>query len=602
MFSCSSVKNLVSAAGMATLLHLILAVIPIWDPELTPLPCVLNIVHTHFTHPAIEVCGSVPEMDLLVAELMTKTSVYLTKLPQRRPVSTDILYLTPVENIPAGVRTNHRKVLILVRTLNGTDNLFTRSRLLNAVLLHQKAAYSWFPYDPPACHGQNHLRVIGSCELRMFKNSSGFYNNKIPSNFEGCPLRVQRFQCRPFAIGRFTHNIDPPEDEIFQSLAEFFNFSVIDLKVRDGEDHYQHFDKNGSLIGAARMLQNQQIDITYHGIFSSHSVNVDFEVLPSYAEEKLVWFVPTPKQAARMSALYSGFPLQIWVLTISSYFSFASVYYMATRLLGKPDSFANCLFRGIALFVGAENSNSHLLFLRILETFFIFNVFYLVTFYENSLLWNLFHIILETPFHSAQEADAAGLTVYLRDFTKSSFNLTDHTFWNKILMPGNHNEIFIMNYTCLIEKTCFLLGLQSVDESYFRVLMKNVSFKKSIQVLPKPVDTYPAIFLMSPGNPLAPLFSRKLRQLIESGIPNLCLDRSIRQLNRNHHISDHESKPLEMVHLQSVFYLLGILLFVSFFVFCGELICNWYCLSKPTYFGVGRFGFRQNDIRVGFNR
>lgn len=575
---------------MTGLLVFVLRTIPFWDQAFPPLACVLDIINTHFKNPAVEMCGEIEKMNILVAAVMKTTTVYLSDRPDTRPVHTDILYLMSPEQLPTGVHSITRKVLIVSPTMTGASSIFNRTRLTNTIFLHQGNAYSWSPYDPSECHAHEHLTSVGTCHSEGFINHSAVFNQKLPVNFEGCPLQVHRASCLPPSLVGFTDGIDPPEDEVLEMIVESFNFSLVDHFLNDSLNFY-HFWPESQLADAGKLLYTQEVDLSFHCCLTMPRNFSMYEILPSFQEEFMVWFVPTPLPAPLISGLYSGFTVIIWSLVISSYIIFTSVYYLASNFYNEPRSFFDCLLLALAYLTGDIVKGSKQVFPRILEMLFLFYVLHIVAFYESGLLWNLFQIPMNAPIESANQALDEGLDIYMRHYADIAFNQSNHEFWNRVLAPGGHKSVLYMNAECIVQKKCIFLGLRGIDTAGFRFQDPLMPFKESINILPEAVNKLKSFVNISPGNPFFHLFSEKFMQIIESGIPEFCLKTTIRALGPEKNEEIQPKRRLKIVNLQSAFYLLIMMLILSFLVFCWEiLIWRFYYLKK-----VRRTMFRTKD-------
>lgn len=229
-----------------------------------------------------------------------------------------------------------------------------------------------------------------------------------------------------FSKGLITNEIYAPEDEILQTLTEFYNFSIFSVRLKPGEDYYS-VDSEVNPVGTYRLMRMHEIDLAHfclprHGVGHSYF----FELSPSYAEDALVWFVPSPRQKPMISGLYSGFSNLVWALTIGSLVAFSLLFYLVHAVYNvKCDPFKPIL-RTIAYLTGQSNDCAFNNFLRVIEVFFLLYVLHITAFYESTLLMNLFYTPMSKPYRTAEEAFDSDLFVFVRSpGNKRSCNQTD---------------------------------------------------------------------------------------------------------------------------------------------------------------------------------
>ncbi|KAF5289202.1 hypothetical protein FQR65_LT00088 [Abscondita terminalis] len=162
-------------------------------------------------------------------------------------------------------------------------------------------AYSWFPFKNGNC-GNNFekVNIIDQCRFgKIFKNVNWF-QNKIPRNLNGCPIKVRTVVWPPFVLPPTKKIIngtnqyefkDGVEIRILNTMAQTANFSII-YTVSDQIQDWGQIFSNGSASGTLLYIKEEKADIAVSSFSASENTHLHFDIITYPIPESLKWCVP----------------------------------------------------------------------------------------------------------------------------------------------------------------------------------------------------------------------------------------------------------------------------------------------------------------------
>lgn len=190
---------------------------------------------------------------------------------------------------------------------------------------------------------------------------------------------------------------------------------------------------------------------------------------------------------------------------------------------------------------------------------------------------------LTTPHNGKQyqtikDAVDDELIGYLFLSGKSTYNVTNHELWNKILAPNRHvfndDSSYILK-TIAFNKTIYTQLMKNVVDFEINKNLLDEDCKPMVHVLPEKVLPYMASIFTTKGHPLTDLIRKNILELFESGILNFWMkniNAKNQKIRRDVKASrDKGPVALSINHLRGVFYFMHFSV-VPMVVFACEIL------------------------------
>ncbi|KAF5289204.1 hypothetical protein FQR65_LT00090 [Abscondita terminalis] len=197
--------------------------------------------------------------------------------------------------------------------------------ILNAVVLLNNSknktlfsAYSWIPYSKSLCTIKNNEVIeIDQCDSGKFNVGRNWYQNKVPHNLNGCVLRAQPVIWPPYVLSPTNNTfLDGVEIKLLNTMAEEANFTI-NYIVTNATQNWGWIGNNGSALGSALMLLNEECDILVGSFAATLERHTYFDYVIYNFPESLTWCVPHARDAYPWLKLFMVLPSGI---IIYSYF------------------------------------------------------------------------------------------------------------------------------------------------------------------------------------------------------------------------------------------------------------------------------------------
>jgi hypothetical protein len=216
------------------------------------------------------------------------------------------------ELMKSAVWNSRARVLILVsvnspsprsKALRIIQEFWENTRVLEAVVVMQHNTevhfYTWLPYQPGKhCDRVTDVDLLKKQTIADCAVSTGgdeIFLNKVPKNFQGCPLRAFTTQ-RSDDIG--------PIDNILLN----FNFTLVKVKGQNTFAPIHEQIQSGLL-----RIMFGEADILYGGIPLILDIARVVDVTVPFFETKLAWYVPCGKPYSRMEKISHVFSIYLWL-------------------------------------------------------------------------------------------------------------------------------------------------------------------------------------------------------------------------------------------------------------------------------------------------
>lgn len=448
--------------------------------------------------------------------------------------------------------------------------------------------YTWFPYHPPDCSEVDTIVHLNTWVDGGFQREVDLFPEKMTNNLQGCEFVMVTTECIPYVIADDDTDLVYKDDtltgygieiEIIKALSQAMNFKI--KMVKHPENFWDTMSENET-VGAFKLLQDQRVDLAFSCMMLNFERYYLAEPLPSYFDDSLIWFVPTPTLKSHIYDIFYAFPKQFWlfILVTLVFANIAVIFIVRIEKDFQPDQVHSSMSYVLKLIGMSVSSavvfSTNSILLRSCIFFFCLYSLHLTTAYQASLFSRFRTSAYEDAYKSVQQAIDANLLVYLRSSTKAMYNTSDHELWNQILLPERH--VFADDYTisfdkCANDKTAMTLYIKSTGLyliSYFYSTEKGLP---KILYLPERFSSYPVTMYMSPGSPLFPVFENIIYRLIASGLVELWSKKAVQEkLQSRNRFRVIKNTPLSLQHLMGAFFLLFGFLFISFVIFLIEIL------------------------------
>jgi len=433
------------------------------------------------------------------------------------------------------------------------------SSLVALVLEPIPSYFTWHPYQNDEC--ENVTRVFPVASEDIFKH------HEITSG-KDCVLKSMSSLFPPYV----TYNNTGVEQRIFADIAKKLNMIPENVFI-DGREVVWTISENDSVI------LEDKFDVMFSSLRRSLLYAKFLDFLPSHTQDSLSFFVPSPDLAPRSIALYRSFLLETWLLFIISTIMIFAAGCLLTYFEDDVWNFSIMPTLLISLNLpSAVSKKNSIKFLAVSAYFYSFHI---TTAYQAALITFLSEIPRLPAISSVRELGESSLPVIVHSSLMSDFEMRMKdspnylTLQDQVQYPNGRLHSNIMSH-----KNVSLLGSsmsRSIDfRSYYDEFMYPLVHK-----IPTEHWNMAICFYLSKGHPLFHLMTKYTYYLVEAGLPKKYHSPF---LNRPKVHKRMPKEPFGLSNLEGAFYLLMLLLTISFFVWSVEQLYFYYigvyCLQK----------------------
>lgn len=294
-------------------------------------------------------------------------------------INTDDEILKNINNLKTNIWNPRAKFIIISKNYAILHKIVTslwNEKIINFVIIIDNKVYSWYPYEKASNCGTNvqSIKIIDDCNKIEMKLN--WFENKIPNNFNRCPLNVICTFYAPYTLrvpknGRKHNGLD---FEIIETFSNKINANVTYFPSNQWGFVYY----NGSSYGGLKKLYEDNYDMAIGSFMVISSRLRFFDCSAPYIQEYHSWCVPHFPEENPGKRI--DFTLASYCLIIAFYVSSSFlIHYFSRKLNEKPyfTVWSNVFFTNYAFCMG---NTSKMLpktnFVRYLfVTTFIYDVF-----------------------------------------------------------------------------------------------------------------------------------------------------------------------------------------------------------------------------------
>lgn len=315
--------------------------------------------------------------------------------------------------------------------------------ILYAVILLQDVkvkttfhVFSWNPYDPPErcgeANGTSTSQIHDTCVGGHLKRGTGLFNDKLPKNLQGCPLKILAMIMPPFINNQAERN-PGIEMELLNTIVHKLN---VEMFVDFNNTSRGERISGRCWSGMVGRLMNDEGDLAFGGIYPDNAIHNDFETTISYLQDSYTWVVPRALALPRWLGLVIIFDNNMWIVVGVIYLMCTLVWLLLGNLSNESKqhkALDHCAINTWMMNIGGVAYNRPVN--QALRVFFIFLCIYnvvLVTAYQTKLIMVLTQPYYEKQIDSLEEILNANLHVGGVEELKDIINEADEKLYKEV--------------------------------------------------------------------------------------------------------------------------------------------------------------------------
>jgi hypothetical protein len=448
------------------------------------------------------------------------------------------------------------------------QELWENTRVLEAVVLVQHNAelhfYTWFPYQPGKhCDSVTDVTLLKKQTIGSYDENSGkgeLFQNKVPKNFQGCPLRV---------LNTKSSDDIAPIDNMLRNL----NFTLVKKN-----DRKLFVPVNEQISSALLRIMFGEADILYGGIPLILDIARAADVTVPFFETKIAWYVPCGKPYSRIQRISQIFSTFLWfALSVSIFLVAVVIWCLANRSLeiSAYTHISNILYNIWAITLGVSVTAMPRTFrLRAIIFPWICYCFAISSVFQTFFTSYLVDPGIQHQISSIDELLDSGMQFGFRSDIEHYYKGSDIKRYQEILKRNGrcsgtsdciHHIIRTRNYATTGESW------------YIQKLLSKMRNKEYVCPM-NDFELFPiyVVICLSKGHMLLDALNKITFSLVEAGI--IVHESKQQKVDNDIEIKKEDNDEayfvFEILHLRMLFYLLFLGYLLSFVAFLGEILCR----------------------------
>jgi hypothetical protein len=447
-----------------------------------------------------------------------------------------------------------------------TQELWENTRVLEAVVLVQHNTevhfYTW-------CHSVTDVTLLKKRTIGRYDESSGngeLFQNKVPKNFQGCPLRVLNTDA--------SDDIAPIDD-----ILRNFNFTLVKKNRRT------KITSNHEKIRSALLrIMFGEADILYGGIPLILDIAKAADVTVPFFETKLAWYVPCGKPYSRIQRISQIFSMYLWfALFVTIIFVAAVIWCLANRSLEIRvyTDISSILYNIWAIVLGVSVTAMPRTFrLRTIIFPWICYCFAVSSVFQTFFTSYLVDPGLQQQISSIDELLDSGMQLGFR---------ADIEHYYKGSNRRRNQELLKRRGGCSSTADCVrriirTRNFATIAESWYVHKVLSKTHNREYVCPMNDFEIFPIylVVCLSKGHMFLDALNKITFSLVEAGIIVHVSkqQRVYNDIEIKREDNDEAYFVFEIVHLRMVFYLLFLGYFLSFITFLGEILCRRITITR----------------------
>jgi len=451
------------------------------------------------------------------------------------------------------------------------------------VLSEPPEFFTWIPYQLHECGNVTTLTKMNGTQLFS-------YEVKPPLN--KCPLYAVTTHLNPLVKDEEVGI----ETRMYLTMAEKMGMRSEYVELPPNTRVWTCLDREGKPVNGMKLIFDNKVDVMFSSLRVRLVESTYAEFLASHATDAYLWFVPSPKTAPRVTAIYRAFHPDAWALVLSASIIIWAVALLLPRL--ETGKFHSPFLSSVSIVLNTSTNFPPSKAFSIFAVLAYIYSLHITTAYQSSFIIFLSDVVREKPIKDVGDIVDSGLKIeffesqyhIIQDLAKSSSQYAALTKGDRALFVNYMHlaSVAAWNISLLGPGLAFrylIRDKQYHDENGYPLV---TALKK--EHFPGDLTTY-----ISRGHPLQPILHQYSRRLVEAGMPIYYLREQLTPDIRQMRFRE----PFDISNVEGPFLLHLSLLAISFFVWFFELLYYYFTTSKHKKAAIkdpwSRLSKLQND-------
>lgn len=469
-------------------------------------------------------------------------------------------------------------------------------KIINAVILLPKTdnsvfynVYSWLPYNEGKCGVEfSEVKIIDLCAFGNFSKGINWFPNRIPNDLKKCEVKVRTIIWPPFVnypIRRIPNTNQYEfqtgiEIKIMNTIAKAANFTV-NYTLSDRMQDWGGIGANNTSTGMMASLINEEVDIGMCSLSATILRHLSFESSLPYIEEALTFCVPQSDLKPYWMKVMAILSIEV---LLSCFICIMLITIISVHLARNENAEANtykeytsnilnilCMLMSSPVFMLPKTGPVR--FLIMTWVIFCLN---LNTIYQTSLISVLSSRTYEQKLTTVEDLINSNLDIYILSTDKKFFREDSSTITK--IVKSKSKECNDME-ECLAEVAFKKDAAMLTPRTYYRYISNKYIADDGhalVFCFRENMVSYQIEMLMRKGFVLRNRINEILDRIISSGLIPMWTKETFREGFIEKSGVKKLSNAMTLSQILFVFYIYGIAMLVSVFVFIGELLVYKY--------------------------
>lgn len=466
--------------------------------------------------------------------------------------------------------------------------------------------YSWFPFLNNSCGQSQKYELFNICEFGKFSRNANMFVQKVPANFNGCPVVGKAVVWSPFVMEpddsiladnkalKITQGI---ETMMLKTFSEVLNFTFLIYSSTVPQNWGISTQDGKNKTGIIKEIFQRKVDIGFGNFGPTEGRRRFCDYSASHIYESVTWCVPIAQIVPKWRTLLSAFKISTWLSMLIVYLLVSIITYKISKFAPIDmtySSIKNCFQNLFSIFLGlAVNRTPNKVSARILLFVWIFFGFHFVAAYQAKLISALLYPLYEKQISTIEEIFDSKLNWAIMPTLNRVFENNDD--WRVAKLLREWKSCFDAD-KCLqriAEKQDFAVFMSETHSRFERWKYTNENGEPLIFCFPSYMK-FTAELYMTKGFLLKDKIDQLIYRIRPSGLINkwkIDLTYSLMLRNRKNRSGVKHNQTLSLLHLQGVFLIWNFGIGLSLISFVLEILVH----KLRSVFNTRNISFSVND-------
>ena len=225
--------------------------------------------------------------------------------------------------------------------------------------------YSWFPFESKNCGHVKEIILIDTCDRNTNANRSktNLYPNKIPKDFNKCPIKLSFFGFPPFLVttNNYKHTKNGNTYNVSGSTVDCVLIAIEKLNLKSEISQIvTNFDYNESIKFGTNVISGVYDIVIGFMPLSLHALSLGEYTIPLVFETFMI-IVPCPAPISRVTRCLSIYTISLWfvlllvlVLTVLLFSYAANIHNVSVKESHIFKTLTSSFVNAWAVFIGVS--------------------------------------------------------------------------------------------------------------------------------------------------------------------------------------------------------------------------------------------------------